>query len=321
MRTILFLAGLLVAVAGQAERPALPGFEDFRRVDRARRLLGQMQTAELLEVNQISSDLIAETARQHSNDVLAVWGAAELMVLWPHKQLLYEAALRLNTNSLPIMVRFAGAAARHGDYDAALRLARHAQSRDTDNMLPWLIEIWIAQAQKNPRPPATEPTYWAATFRDYSVEASRARMHLLERAGYSAYAARRLGLRADSEGLWMLRELAQPPIPDYRRRLLKESALALQINRQFLLHELVGQTVERALAALRADAATSTEVRVRAVELEQRREQLKELLARVEREVVDFATEQQMVTYFDDVLALGEEAAMIKLAAVVRREP
>jgi hypothetical protein len=299
----------------------LPTFDDFRRVDRARRVMGQMQTAELLEVNQISSVLLARTATQYSNDVRVVWGAAELMVLWSNKQPLYETALRLSSNSVPIAVRYACAAARQGDYETGLRLARYVQTKDTDNLLAWLIEIWIRQAQKDPQPPATEPTYWASSFRDYTVEATQARVRLLEKAGYSAYSARRLGFRADSDALLILKEVAAPPIPDYRRKLLKESGIALQHSRQFLLHELVGQTVERTIAVLRPDAATSPEVRVRTAEIEKRRDELKELLATLERDVIDYATEKQMINYFDDVLALGEEEAMKKLAALVRRVP
>jgi hypothetical protein len=39
----------------------------------------------------------------------------------------------------------------------------------------------------------------------------------------------------------------------------------------------------------------------------------------VERNAVDFASEEQMVAYFDAVLAVGEELAMKNLAASVRQ--
>jgi len=57
---------------------------------------------------------------------------------------------------------------------------------------------------------------------------------------------------------------------------------------------------------------------MRQVELDRRREQLKTLLATVEREIVDLATEAEMVRYFDDVLTVGEEVAMKRLAETVR---
>ena len=101
---------------------------------------------------------------------------------------------------------------------------------------------------------------------------------------------------------------------------MKEAAQSLQRRPLFLLWEFVGQTIERALMARRPDADTSVEVRYRGAELDNRREELKNLLADVERNTVDFATEAEMVRYFDDVLGIGEEAAMKKLAETVRRQ-
>ena len=85
--------------------------------------------------------------------------------------------------------------------------------------------------------------------------------------------------------------------------------------------QLVGQTIERALMGLRPDADSSVEVRYRSVELDKRREELKALLADIERNTVDFATEAEMVQYFDNVLNSGEETAMKKLAETVRGKP
>ena len=44
-------------------------------------------------------------------------------------------------------------------------------------------------------------------------------------------------------------------------------------------------------------------------------------MSNTERTAVDLATEQQMVDYFDNVLAIGEESAMRQLARTVRAKP
>ena len=49
-----------------------------------------------------------------------------------------------------------------------------------------------------------------------------------------------------------------------------------------------------------------------------RRELLKQLLADMERNVVESATESQLVQYYDDIFAFGEEEAMHKLTVIVR---
>ena len=54
----------------------LPTFDDFRRVDRQRRMTGQFQTTELLKITQIDPGLIQKTAQQTTNEYQVVWGAA-----------------------------------------------------------------------------------------------------------------------------------------------------------------------------------------------------------------------------------------------------
>src|ERR1035438_501137 len=84
--------GLLISTpAGLAQ--GLPTYEDFRRVDRARRATGQLQTAELMKVTQIDRGLIQRTALWATNDFQVVWGAAELMGGWTVKRTLFESAL------------------------------------------------------------------------------------------------------------------------------------------------------------------------------------------------------------------------------------
>ena len=59
-----FLLGICLVAAGisltsRARADSLPTFEDFRRVDRTRRMTGQMQSEELLKVTRIDPGLIA----------------------------------------------------------------------------------------------------------------------------------------------------------------------------------------------------------------------------------------------------------------------
>ena len=80
-------AGLLLAtLVGPVRAGGLPTFEQFRQVDRVRRMTGQLQTAELLEVTQIKAQLILDTVAKHPADWQIQWGAAELLVEWPTKQ-------------------------------------------------------------------------------------------------------------------------------------------------------------------------------------------------------------------------------------------
>lgn len=315
MRATLFLALWMAS----AWADGLPTFEDFRRVDRTRRLMGQLQTAELLKVTEIDAKLIERTAQAFSNDARVAWGAAELLLGWSQRQPYYEAALRMTSNSAPVTVRYACAAARQGEYDLALRLARAAQLSDDDNTVPWLVESYVKRMRKQSFAFAQEPANWTAVFRDYASDSSTARIRLLEKAGYSAYAARRLGFKPDSEALAIAKELCRSPVDEQAKPLLKESAGFLQQRRLFFLTEMVGQSVELALLALRPDADRSVEVRMRNDEIGKRREELKNLLKVMERDTIDYATEKQMVQYFDEVLSLGEEDAMRNLAASVRR--
>jgi len=299
----------------------LPGYEDFRRVDRTRRLTGQMLTAELLKVSQMDAELISRTAKEHADDPKMLWGAAELLVDWTGRREFYERALAANGTNVIVATRFVCAAAKQGDAAVALPWLRYCRKQDNDNTVPWLAELWLLRARGQPTVLSNAPPVWTTNFRDYSVEASRARIRLLEAAGYSRYAARRLGFTPDSPAIVMARDLCKPPVNETTATLLKDTAQSLQQRPQFLLSEFVGETIERTLMGMRPDADTSVEVRFRSVELDKRREELKDLLAEVEHNTVDFATEAQMVQYFDDVLDKGEETAMKRLAEAVRGKP
>jgi hypothetical protein len=297
----------------------LPTFEDFRRVDRVRRLTGQLLTGELLEVTRVDPALIMRTAQEKAGDAKLLWGAAELLTDWPRKRAMFQAALQAGDSNVAIQVRFACAAAQNRDFDLALTLSQDCRKRDSSNFVPWLSELWVLQQQKKPLP-ALQPPGWA-TFRDYSAEAGRARVGLLEVAGYSRYSARRLGFMPEAVAVGMARDFARPPVDTNVAPVLLLIAKSMQESGTFLLTELVGQTLENAVLASRPDAATSPEVAYRTMEIDKRRAELKTLLADVERNVVEVATEPEMVQYFDNVLTIGEETAVKRLTEVVRGKP
>jgi len=252
----------------------LPTFEDFRRADRERRTTGQLHTAESLALSRIDSNLIARVASEHPGDPEILFGAAELGGDW-------EPALRTNGTNNVVALRCALA--------RAPRWFEHCRQFDPHNLVPWLTA-------RETTPPET-----AIRFEDYEVPAARARIRCLEAAGYSAYAARRLSVLADKPVL----ALAQAT-GDQRLRV----ARVMQESPTFLVTELVGQSLE--VAALRAAGPVHGKNADRVTELSNRREQLQRLLARTER-AVELATEEEMVRYFDDVLAIGEEEAMRRL--------
>jgi hypothetical protein len=296
----------------------LPGFAEFQRIDRQRRATGQQMTEEWLRASRVEPALIVRTAEQRPD---LLWGAAELLQDWPQQRAMFERALAASGTNTGIAVRFACAAAKQGDADTAMPWLRESQQRDADNTAPWLAELWLLQKRGRPLVLSNSPPQWATNFRDYSLEASRARIRLLETAGYSPYAARRLGLSADSPALTMARDLAVLPINEVTSSLLRDTAQSLQRRPPLLLWELVGQRIEVSLLTLRRLKDTSGAPEQRAEELEERREELMQLVADVERNVVPLATEAQMVQYFDDLLDKGEETAMKRLAEAVRGKP
>ena len=80
--------------------------------------------------------------------------------------------------------------------------------------------------------------------------------------------------------------------------------------------------MEKALLTAQTNASTNTEVTTARLEqLAARRTQMKQLVTDLGRTVVDNATEPQMVQYYDDALNFGEEEAMKRLAATVRKMP
>ena len=288
----------------------LPTFEDFRHADHERRLTGQRQTAESTTLMRVDTNRIARVVSDNRNNPEIRFGVAELQGDWP-------PALEANGTNAVVAFRFACASAVKRDYSTALRWFRYCQTNDIGNLVPWLGELWVLRQQRDLlnefRPPAD-----ATDYRDYAVPAARARIRLLEKAGYSSYAARRIGLMQNTFVESMAQDLSrdsnvQPPSTQF----LLNGARALQRRPTFLLTELVGQSLERAALAAQPNAGDEpTENRL--AEIDARRGELKQLVAVAEHRTADFATEREMVEYFDNVLAVGEESAMRRLAVSVR---
>ncbi len=211
----------------------------------------------------------------------------------------------------------------------ALPLLHAVEKDDTANIVPWFVELNLLLAQNKGVADLRSVPSWAIRFHDYATQAARARIHTLEAAGYSPYSARRLGFMPDTPVLAMARDCADRRIDKATVPLLLTVARAMQKQPFFLVTELVGQSLERAAIQIGEEGQTNSarwahrQVSLRTVELERRRDEIKGLLAAVGDKIVDVATESEMVEYFDNVLSLGEELAMRRLAeavqAVIRR--
>ncbi|HVM59479.1 MAG TPA: hypothetical protein VMV72_01305 [Verrucomicrobiae bacterium] len=303
----------------------LPTFEDFRRVDQMRRTTGQLETAELLRLTQIDRAAIERVARQATNDYQLVWGAAELIGDWPIKRALFESALAASGTNLEIELRYACAAVAHHEPAAALPLLHAVENGDTANIVPWFVEFNALQTQARGLADWKMPPTWAIRYHDYSPEAARARIHTLEAAGYSPYSARRLGFMPDTPVLVMARDCADRGIDKAAAPLMLRVANAMQDRPTYLVTELVGESLERAVILAGTEQHTnsapegvSAEASLRLEQLQRRRDEIKSLLSIIGSNIVDVATEAEMVEYFNNVLALGEELALKRLAEAVR---
>src|SRR5580700_5514107 len=129
MRQRLFLILAILGSGSPIVTPAfsaqaLPTYEDFRRVDRMRRMTGQLQTAELLRLTDIDRGLIQRVVQQATNDYQIVWGAAELVRDWPTKHALFDAAWNASETNMEVALRYACAAAEAHDAETAIPLLR-----------------------------------------------------------------------------------------------------------------------------------------------------------------------------------------------------
>jgi hypothetical protein len=322
MRQLLLLLALLgslspIVTPAFSAQP-LPTYEDFRQVDRTRRMTGQLQTAELLRLTDIDRGLIQRVVQQATNDYQIVWGAAELVRDWPTKHALFDAALTASGTNMEVVLRYACAAADGHDPETAITLLHLVEADDSANIVSWFVEMDLLMAQKKGLAGMKSPPSWAIRYRDYAADAARARIHTLEAMGYSPYAARRLGFMPDTPVLAMAREYAERPIDKAAVPLLSTLARAMQARPMFLVTELVGQSLERAVMNVGVDGQTGSEVSLRNVELDRRRDDIRTLLSAVEQNAGDVATEWEMVQYFDNVLSLGEEIAMRRLIETVQ---
>jgi hypothetical protein len=296
----------------------LPTYEDFRRVDRMRRMTGQLQTAELLRLTDIDRGLIQRVAQQATNDYQIVWGAAELVRDWPGKRALFDTALTASGTNMEVALRYACAAAEGHDPETATALLHLVEADDSANIVPWFVEMNLLVAQKKALADMKSPPSWAVRYRDYAADAARARIRTLEAMGYSPYAARRLGFMPDMPVLAMAREYAEKPIDKAAMPRLATLARAMQDRPIYLVTELVGESLERVVMKVGVEGQTGSEASFRNVELDRRRDDIRVLLSMVEQTAVDVATESEMVQYFDNVLSLGEEIAMHRLADTVQ---
>jgi hypothetical protein len=295
----------------------LPTFNDFSRVDRDRRSSGQLQTAESLELTHVDPALILRTAGQHRNDSQIQWGAAELLTDWTQKQAQFETALAVSGTNAAIALRFACiAAAKAGQSDLARTWLRRCQNVDPTNAVPWLADLWLSQ--KGGTTAKFQSPTTATRFNDYVAEATRARIRALEASGYSAYAARRLGSETERPVLSMVHELVRAKITE-PAHLLAGVAASMQ-HGTFLITELVGQSLEKALLTAQAASTNSEAAVVKLEQLTARRNKIKQLVADTGR-FVDAATEAEMVQYYEDVLTFGEEEAMNHLAKATKKTP
>jgi hypothetical protein len=291
----------------------LPTFEDFRSADRERRQTGQRQTVESLRLMQIDSNKVARLAAQNPHNPEILLGAAELGGDW-------SAALTGGGTGRVVTLRFACASAVKHDYETALRWFRFCETNDTGNVVPWLGELWVLR-QQDKLPESFRAPDGAKDYRDYAVPAARARVHVLETIGYSPYAARRIGLMQNTFVESMAQDLSRDPnVQKLAGPFLLNAARAMQRRPTFLLTELVGESLERAVLAAKPEA-NEGEFDKRFAEIDARRKELRQLVATTEKRTADFATESEMVQYFDDVLALGEEIAMKRLQLSIRGAP
>jgi hypothetical protein len=281
-------------------------------------MTGQLQTAELLRLTEIDRGLIQRVAQQATNDYEIVWGAAELVRDWPSKRALFDVALTASGTNMEVALRYACAAAEGHDPETARTLLHLVEADDSANIVPWFVEMNLLAAQKKGLADMKSPPSWAIRFRDYAADAAWARIRALGAMGYSPYAARRLGFMPDMPVLAMAREYAEKPIDKAAVPLLAVVARAMQNRPIYLVTELVGQTLERAVMKVGVEGQSGSEASFRNVELDRRRDEIKGLLSAVGNNIVDIATEPEMVQYFDNVLSLGEEIAMRRLAETVQ---
>ena len=293
----------------------LPTFEDFREADRARRESRQWQSEATARLTQVEPSRLLDVAKKHRADWELQWGAAELLTDWKQKRPQFEVALAASGTNTAVALRFACAAAAERQDKLALQGLEYCQRHDKTNNVPWLVELWVLQAQGESD--RFEPTGAGPVFRDCSGNAAHARIRMLEAVGYSKYAARRIGFLPKLYAIQMAQDLRRGKHAEYVQQFLLDVAKAMQSDPTFLVTELAGQSLENAMWERQKDSPAKM---ARLDELATRRTALGDLIQEMERRV-DAATEERMVQYFDDLLLVGEIEAMRRLGRDLGRPP
>jgi hypothetical protein len=304
----LLFALLCVVLAGQ-----LPTFEDFRRVDRERRHSGRLLSAELIELSRVDRQLIGTTAAENPDDVELLLGAAELSGDWTR-------ALEANGTNNVVALRYTLSLLAGGEFDKADAWLERCRKNDAANVVPLMGTLWLLRKQGNALD-AFQPPAETILFDDYQPQAIRARVRLLEKAGYSPYAARRISHARESFAVTMAQDLTRENAEGDVQPFLLRAAQAMQRQPTFLLQELVGQSLEGTMLMRRSDARADPQHDQRIEQLQDRRLEIQDLVSAIERAIIDLATESELVTYYDEILTLGEETALKRLARAVRQHP
>jgi hypothetical protein len=294
----------------------LPTFDDFRRTDRVRRQAGQWQSVDTDRLMRVPSSLVIDIAKRNPDDWEIQWGAAELLNDWKQKQPQFEMALTLSGTNSAVALRYACAAAAEHQAAIASRWLAYCQLHEQTNCVPWLAELWLRRvcgATKEFR----EPKGGDMMFRDCSGNAARARIRALEAAGYSKYAARRIGFLPKLYAVQMAQDLRREKPAANLDVFLLGVARAMQTDATFIVTELAGESLESAVWDRRTD---SPEKMSRLEAMMERRLALTQLLQETERRV-DVVPEERMVMYFDDLLFRGEAVAMQRLSLEIGSVP
>ncbi len=296
-----------VALALFSVAAALPTFEDFRQVDRARRAAQQWQSETAARLTQPDLSLVRKAAAKHRADWELQWGAAELLSAWEEKRACFEVALKQSGTNVAVALRFGCALACEEKPEPALQWLAYCQQHDKSNAVPYLAELWVLRKMGDED--RFEPTGAGPLFRDYAEQAARARIRLLEAAGYSKYAARRIGFLPSLYAVRMAQDLRKGSHAAYVEQFLLDTAKAMQTAATYLVTELAGESLETAMLDRQKDSPLKE---TRLEELERRRASLGELVREMDQRV-ELATEARMVQYFDELLLLGEIEAMKRL--------
>jgi hypothetical protein len=299
----------------------LPTYADFQKADAERRKTGTLVSADLLRLTRVDTALLTEAVQKSPDDADVLWSAASLTNDSAKKREWYSRAAKLRKHQAAISLRWGAellAGRQRADAAEGVALVQVAAANDPNNLAPLAVQIWYF-AQQNDTNKVEEVARLAEAadkFESYNILAAQVRVQLLEKLGYSPYAARRIGLMPDLPVETLTRDLTQNEVisltirrmDSYHRELIRKilDKTSVQMQRApLLVTRLVGLTV--------ANALTGQEAHL--YKIEEARSDIFALIQAVEQKAIPFATEPMMVKYYNDVLLLGEETAMKNLLA------